>query len=198
MTFFEQERENTKDVKAHLKWEGKLLGKTKVTFWLNSRKERRSEREGGGGPSRGDGLGACWHMHIALLICICLSLSLLTLLVVFVSLLLSILSETGCHSHHLCTILFLFSIFRSLCFPSSPMHPLFLSERRCLWLAPSIWLIKKAGRLTWRRRKHWCHFLIMYLFLKRAQCVRASLSHKRTGNSPPYWTGGQMFHYCAP
>lgn len=136
-------------------------------------------------------------MHIALLICIRLYLSLLDDgLVVFISPLLSILSETGCHSHHLWTMLFLFSIFRSLRFPSSLIHPLFLSERRCLWLAPSTWLIKKAGRLTWRRRKHWCHFLIMYLFLKRAQCVRASLNLLRTGISPPYWTGGQMFHYC--
>ncbi len=91
------------------------------------------------------GLWTCWHIHISLLICLCFS-PLTDGLVVSISPLLSILSETGCHRHHLRTMLFLFSILHSFLFP------LFLSKRRCLWLATSTWLIKKAVRLTWRWR----------------------------------------------
>ncbi len=134
------------------------------------------------------GLWTCWHIHISLLICLCFS-PLTDGLVVSISPLLSILSKTVCHRNQLRTMLFLFSILHSFLFP------LFLSKRRCLWLATSTWLIKKAVRLTWRWRKHLCLFLIMYLLLKRAQCVKAPLNVLHTGIYPPYWTGGQMCSY---
>lgn len=193
----------------------KLLGKIKATFWLNSREERRSEREGAGGPSRGDGFGnvlAYAHRSPHLYPSVSVSLSLLTDgLAVFISPLLSILSETGCHSHHLWTMLFLFSIFHSLRFPCSPIHPLFLSERRCLWLAPSTWLIKKAGRLTWR----WREALVSLpdyvpVFQKSTMCQGFSESPTRRYFSPvpnrwpdvpllraiaPAWCGGTRFSW---
>lgn len=146
----------------------KLLGKIKTTFWLNSgEKEGKvwEECEGAGGPSQGDGFVnmlayAHFPPHLSL------SRS-------------PYWWACGIHLspaiHH--------EQNRMSQAPSVDhvilhyiLFPLFLSERRCLWLAPSTWLIKKPGRLTWRWRKCWCHFLIMYLILKRAQCVRAPLN----------------------
>lgn len=115
----------------------KLLGKIKTTFWLNSgEKEGKvwEECEGAGGPSQGDGfVNMLAYAHFPPH----LSLSLSPYWwACGIHLSPAIHHEQNRMSQapsvdHVILHYFLF--------------PLFLSERRCLWLAPSTWLIKRLA-----------------------------------------------------